>query len=905
MTSPESPTTGTTHLVGRDADLARVATAFDAAEHGNPTFVLVLGEAGLGKTVFLRAATWLARARGLRTLAGTAIASGSSMPYLPLVAPLQAALASASAGPPGASAVRSILQGPSDSEEEADPTRASRLVEAIYELLAAEPTLLVVDDVHWADAATLTVLDYLGHRATSVPLAVIAAARDDEPGSPSSLPIADGRRYLQLPLSRLSRAAVRDQVSRLVGQPPPDSFVDELFARSAGNPLFVEELVSRAQGSPVATPSLRALVDGRVALLDGHARLVTDALAILGRPVDADTVSAVAGLTADAVEPALAAAARGGVVVRSADTHALRHPLFGEAIVANLTGTSRAAELHRRAATWLEGSGASPAELAAHWLSAGDRMRAWSTSLEAATQAEASSAFVEARHHLERAAAIWPVGRHGRDAVLMRAASAAWMAGDPDAAVELALEARSTGLDTMESTVALAQYLWDAGRRQESTDAFASVVAPDDAEIAPRSHVIALWGLGRGRIGQGDPRAAYRLAIEAAERAAEISDLTWVGHAWVLAGMSRAWMNDIGGLEELQRGFAASVQSDDPEAVGHAYQFLVEMLTMAGRHDEARGLGLEGISVCERLGLARWHGADLRGRTALVLIEAGDWTTAEGILDGAEPRAFVAMARALLAIRRGDWDVAEHDLDASTAELAIGGRGRIGGLSEMGKVELAWLRGEATSALAELEAVPPQPGVWATDLAVRRATWSARLGRPQAEPVEHFEAALAEAANAELAAARSGEGRAWLEAADRWQRASRPYERAVALLLCAEAAYQARDRNAGRTALEEALATARRLGAAPIVGRAERLAQRARISVGRRLESRADPMRLTDREREVLVLLAEGMTNPQIAQHLFISPKTVGIHVTHVLEKLDAHTRGEAVATARRFGLLS
>ncbi|HVM25879.1 MAG TPA: ATP-binding protein, partial [Candidatus Limnocylindrales bacterium] len=186
-------------LVGRDVELGRVAAALDAASHGDPTFILVLGEAGIGKTAFLRAVTWLAEARGLRALTGSGIVSGASIPYLPLVAPLRAALDS-SPDDAAAGTVRAALDGPTEADPEDDPVRAARLVEAVYELIAVRPTLLVVDDVHWADAATLAVLDYLSHRAEADRLAVVAAARDDEPDALARLPIADGRRYLQLPL---------------------------------------------------------------------------------------------------------------------------------------------------------------------------------------------------------------------------------------------------------------------------------------------------------------------------------------------------------------------------------------------------------------------------------------------------------------------------------------------------------------------------------------------------------------------------------------------------------------------------------------------------------------------------------------------------------------------------------
>ncbi len=898
-------------LVGRNAELARVATALDGAVRGDAAFILVAGEAGIGKTVVLRTASWLARTRGMRTLAGTAIASGSSMPYLPLVAPVFAAVDSLPGDDAASRTVTAALSEDPHASGEAGAAHAARLVEAIYSVLVRVPTLLVVDDVHWADAATLTVLDYLAHRAGDDRLAVLAAARDDEPGALSALPIADGRRYLQLRLPRLTRAAVQEQIALLAGHAVPDSVIDAVFERSAGNPLYVEELLPEvlapeAAPTEVSSPaSLRSLVSNRVSRLTESGRRVADALAVLGRPARAELVAVVAGLELDVTETALSAAERGGVIVRRDGGHALRHPLFGEALAAELATGARAISMHRRAAERLEAIGASAAEIVRHWEAAGDTEKTWATSLAAATQAEAGTAFAEARLHLERAVAHWPHGREGSGDAMLRAAYAAWLTGDPDAAVDLSERAQLDDVSSLESSVAIGQYLWDAGRRAAATEAFARVAEHLTADVSPRVRAVALWGLGRARIGQGQHDDAYRLALRAAEFAAQADDLAGEGQAWVLAGMSRAWAGEIGGIAELERGFRASVDSGDPEAVGHAYQFLVELLWLAGRLGEAAELGVEGIPVCDRLGLARSHAADLRGRTALVLIDLGEWRDADGVLEGAELRAAPAMARALLALRRGEWAAVEPELEASTTLLSIGGQGRLGGLTEIGRVELAWARGAAAEAAHELEAVPEQPGIWEIDMAARKSLWAARIGRPGRSPIEHFDSALADAINAEVEAVASGEQHRWEAAASAWEQTHRPYECAVALLGAAEAAYQARERPAGRRHLETALGMACELGAAPLIARAEQLGRRARISLPVRRQSGGDPSRLTAREVDVLRLLAEGRTNPQIAQQLFLSSKTVGIHVSHVLEKFDAHTRGEAVAEARRRGLVT
>jgi DNA-binding CsgD family transcriptional regulator len=243
-------------------------------------------------------------------------------------------------------------------------------------------------------------------------------------------------------------------------------------------------------------------------------------------------------------------------------------------------------------------------------------------------------------------------------------------------------------------------------------------------------------------------------------------------------------------------------------------------------------------------------------------------------------------------------------LAAAANQPSIGGRGRLGGLRELALVEMHWLRGDTEPALAQLNDIPEQPGIWGTDMDIRRALWLARLGGAADAALTHYDAELEAAVAAELDARRGTGPDAWLLAASAWERSSRPFEWVIALLGAAESAYAVGDRQVGRRTLEEAIEAARRLGSSPLMERAERLARRARIRVTVPSTRGAGGSQLTPREVEVLQLLAEGRTNPQIAQQLFISPKTVGIHVQRVLEKLDAHTRGEAVAHARRRGML-
>ncbi len=251
-------------FVGREAETELLAASLEAASQGQPRFVLVVGEVGIGKSRLLREAAKQAESLGMRVLVSTAVEGGVAMPYLPLLAPL--ADCAEDAGDPAATMVRRLVAGEATADR-SDDVGAARLVESIFAVLVREPTLLLVDDVHWADASTSAVLDYLSHRARSESLAVVAAARDDEPERLARLAIADARRFVPLHVGRLTEDEVAEQAAALLGRVPEADLVSVLFDRSAGNPFFVEQLL--AQGAQDPPASLRALVLRRLVELPG------------------------------------------------------------------------------------------------------------------------------------------------------------------------------------------------------------------------------------------------------------------------------------------------------------------------------------------------------------------------------------------------------------------------------------------------------------------------------------------------------------------------------------------------------------------------------------------------------------------------------------------------------------
>ncbi len=226
-------------------------------------------------------------------------------------------------------------------------------------------------------------------------------------------------------------------------------------------------------------------------------------------------------------------------------------------------------------------------------------------------------------------------------------------------------------------------------------------------------------------------------------------------------------------------------------------------------------------------------------------------------------------------------------------------------------------RGSPADARTALEQPTEIGGVWDASTGARRARFAARLAAddprssaPEGPESHHPDAKLDAALHAEIAAewvraAGASDPRLWGTCVSAWSDAGRPYDENYARLREAEAFFTVGEREPAKQALRKASGTASLLGARPLRELAEDLARRARVSPDPPRGRQPDRDEPTARELEVLALLAEGLTNREIAARLFLSPKTVDIHVSRLRRKLDAHTRGEAVAVARRRGLLT
>jgi len=545
------------------------------------------------------------------------------------------------------------------------------------------------------------------------------------------------------------------------------------------------------------------------------------------------------------------------------------------------------------------------------------------------------------------------------------AGEAAYQAGAIDRSLSLfdqALAGLPAAGDVVRRALVLdrrARALRDTGREAESVATLEDALALLPADQVTMAHAVVLSSLAASVWRANDMDATLSLAARAVQAAREAGAVQQEAESSITLGSARGYLsadNADAGLGDLRAGLALATGIGAHFTALRAYINISDVLELHGRHGEAAEAARSGIELAGRVGLARSMGAFLTGNLAESLVRLGRWNEAEQLVTqalAALPEgvfaATVLQLRAELAAMTGRYTDAEVDVRAARRAL---GQTRdeqyaltllyAEALIALGRGNLAAARHLAASELAEFRGAMSGRYVWPVLwLAARSAADEATLARDRREDVPADAAALCgelssiatgltvpNAASrghqallaAELARAAGQHDvqslmAAWQAAADAWQAAAEPYPLAYALLRLAEAAVAAGDRQAAGQGVREAYALARRVGAAPIADEAAALARRTRLSLDQPAAETAtktgtaapdDPLArfgLTEREQEILVLLAGGRSNPQIAESLFISPKTASVHVSNILAKLGVDSRVEAAAVAHRLGV--
>ncbi len=838
----------------------------DGVRSGPGAVVLVRGEAGIGKTSLLRAL-------GMRAGLPMHVARCESLSVPEPLGPVRELAVAVGAG---------------DMAELSTGERRA-LARGLQAALTSDgPVVAAIEDLHWADPATLDVVRILARRAEAVPMALILTLRDDELAANPQLSVLVGDLatdpvVTQIAPRPLSLAAVRSLAAGEID-------VAELARVTGGNPFLVVEALSAQGGVPV---SVRDATLARVARLGPAARELVDVAAVVGQRVAPGLLEELAPGQARAVEEALAY----GVLVDDRSTFGFRHELTRRAIEVALS-TPRRAALHRRVAEALaRHPDPDHARIAHHAEAAGLASLATRHAESAATEAERVGALFEAGLQLDRAL------RLGTDL-------------PSEVRIDLLIRyARSMNFAGRE--------LDDARRAAEEAMTLAD--AAGDRRAGGRARAVlsaALWSLDQVE----EARGAAAAAVSRLDGTGELAELARA-HAALVRIESIAF-NPVDAIDHGRRALAAAVDAGLDEsrvdvlisiglAQGHRGSAEAERTLERARRDALR-LGSAIQVIRAHVNAVAVAGDARRGASADALV--ADALAHFDEFETTIPRQYLILLHARTLLDRGRYDEA-------LARVAQGRGEWHGGLVIADAVEaLVWARrGEGEprvrleGALAEIEHVPPSWRHLFLRAALAEVAW---LEGDLTRARQHARAGLAApfaaqlvrpAGDARLWAARCGEPAThdanappppepvglelagdWRGAIRSWEALSAPYEAALAALPGDERAARA------------AVAALRRLGAPAAVrafGR-ERAARGGAALRGPQRSTLANAAGLTRREQEVLTVLATGATNAQIATTLHLSERTVAHHVSAILGKLAAPNRTAAVELARGAGLL-
>ncbi|MCM0640699.1 helix-turn-helix transcriptional regulator [Cellulomonas wangsupingiae] len=957
-----------TPFVARAAQVARLTEALDRARTGAPSLVLLGADAGVGKTRLLRHVGQVVAGDGARVVTGHCVDLGEiGLPYLPFAEALgvlrsvepDAVADVVAARPALARLVGTAADVAAPSASDADERR--ELFEGVVEVLTAcaspgQPLLLVLEDLHWADASSRDLLRFVVSRLAAQPLLVVATYRTDDlhrrhPWRPVAAELARHPRSEHLALEPFAGDELREFAAAVAGRPLPDALVHRLRERAEGNAYFTEELIEAGADTDALPWSLADVLRTRVERLDATTVRLVQLASAAGRRVPEPLLRAAAG--ADPASPdgtvdaALREAVTQHVLVVEDGRIAFRHALLAEAVYSDLlpgevSAAHRAFLVALTTATW---PGAA-AQRARHALRVPDLPVALTASWQAAEQARRVLAPAEELRHLEAVLRLWDAVPdvaatlpEPRAMVLRLAAGAASRAGESERAVQLARAAVSAAADPAaraRARTTLARHLLG----MEDVDAALTEAATALTELGPDPSSERAWALAtyaRAALNVGREDEAAEVAARAAQVAHEAGDAAAESDALTTTAVAEH-LDHERSTRLLTEALARAEQTDDPATELRIRFNLTTNAYYAGDLPRAAEHAAAGRRRAAALGMT-WapHGVDLRTLDTLIRFVRGDLSSLPADADGAPgyARAVVAATDLYAATARGDADVPERAAalepwwprDALLA-LTAGGNA-VDALTWQGRTAQARAYADRLDAhMRSLWSPEYLGGIWLTALALAAVADEATVRRAAGDDVT----ALLTEAGARLArvehTARHGrphggrlgpEGRAWLARAraeharaagdadpELWRAAvaelsyGHRYETARTRWRLAEALLATGDRAAAGAEAGTALAEARAIGAVPLAEAVAGLLRRARL--GGPAEPRGDV--LTSREAEVLALVAQGLSNRQVGERLFISGKTVSVHVSNLLAKLGASGRTEAVTIAHERGLL-
>jgi DNA-binding CsgD family transcriptional regulator len=941
-------------LLERDRELARIGRCLQRAQEGQGGALVLEGPAGIGKTVLLAAARDLADDEGFRLLRARGAELEMEFGFgvvRQLVEPVLAGAsdqerASLLRGPPGVAARLLALPGPPDEAGAGMPVAPDpsfAVLHGLYWLcanLAAErPTALVVDDAHWADAASLRFLAFLLPRLEELPVTLLLGSRPAEAEQSQQLLAAltmDPATEV-VTLRPLTIEAVSRLLSIGLGSEPDPLFAAACREATGGTPFLVrtliealsEERIAPVRASAARVPGFATTTLGRWAMLrlgrlGPDAARLARAMAILER-ADLAQAGQLAGLGPSEAAAATELLVRAGVL--DEDPLSFAHPLLRAAVYREIA-TSERAEAHGRVARLLAEDHASRAHVAEHLLTApptGDR---WVVEhlREAAREAAARGAPESATAYLHRAA-LEPPSPDAEAGVLLELGLAEFSAGQPDWRhhLEGAVEAADDGSTRVAAALLFAQALRFNHRVAEAVEVCDRIAAsPEGRE--PEAH----WHLEAQAVTCGllDTATAPSVADRARALLVEATNHAVPQRALAVAAYVAALVNDRADhvIDLARRAIAAGSPEQSPHndlpwltpwtlSVSGPPTIAVA-LVYAGFFGEAQAL-LDAAVVDARTAANGWMLPAMLAQRAWLGLRRGDLTAAEadarGLLEtpilSPWPR-FRLLATGVLVdvlVERGALDEAQGELDSVAGDLL--GTAQTTAVLRHARGRLRFTQRRYEEALVEFDAageiatgtlaLGPSFLPWRSDaalahLAIGELDAARRLSDEELELARSFGArqALGVALRTAGLVADMQRGEELLrEAIEVLGGPDNRLEQARALADLGALLRRGNRRVDARHLLRQAIDAAHRVGAEPLAHQAE-IELRATGAKSRRILLTGLEA-LTPSERRIAELAAEGNTNPEIAQQLFVTARTVEGHLTHVFQKLDVEARTE------------
>ena len=927
------PVTPAGALVGRDSEIALLTRLITELGRGRGGSLLIEGEPGIGKSALVQAAVTKAPEAGCQVFWGAGDELGQALPLLPFLDGLR--VREPSANPRRDTIVR-LLRGEASADRGANvpAVLAEQLLALVTEQCAVQPVILVIDDLQWADRASITLWGRLARSARQVPLLMVGMMRP-VPTRDDLLALRRGADdAARLELTGLTAAAVADLVATLAGGKPGGNLL-QLADGAAGNPLYVSELVAAlARGSSLsiteagtaelaggsAPGSLSAAIADRLGFVAGSVRDVLRAAALLGVDFAVPDLAIVLGRSVPDLIPAVDEARAAGVLVESGQRLGFRHPLLRAALYDEMPVAVRAA-WHHHAGRALAEAGAPPDRVARQLLratgvpgGAAEPMDDWMLDwlVRTADQLVGQAPGVAAEL-LARAVASSPTDSAQHGWLSSRLADALYRIGDRAEAEQVANHAleHSAGPDVLvDLHWTLAQCRMLAGLSAESLATLDRALASPAISARHRARLLVLAARTHLNIGEVEKAGQVATSALAESEAGDTWAMGWALHVLTIMTAVQGHLTDA--LPLFDR--ALTVTQSDPALTDLRLLLQVNKAVTLGdldRYEEALAVAGQARHLADQVGttlrLTQAHGA-----LGQLLFETGRWddalTEVEVVPENLKEPAALCCDRGIAAVisfHRGETGLARRHLAAAVPHarrvghrlitpLALGrslDREHEGALPEALAALTDAFDGK-TEELEEFEDLLPD--------AVRLATQTGALSTAQA--LAGHAAALAAESEIPHRQANALYCRGLLDqdaprllaAAERYDDASRPLLKAKALEAAAGHFVDADDRGQARMAFTSAVEVYTSLGAAADVARLQAAFRAHGIRRGphskhRRAHSGWDS--LTPTEIKVAAFVGEGLSNPEIAARLLLSRRTVATHVSHILKKLEVNSR--------------